>query len=325
MSSFGPKTTAEEVCDAFKSQIQGRTFLITGTSAKGLGAKCAVSLAKHSPATIILVSRSKAKVDPVIDEIRTINPQVSVQFVPCELSDQDSVRQAAETILNDGSVPKIDVMINNAGVMAILEYSLDKHGNELTLSSNHLGHFLLTNLIMPKILAAGKGARIVNLTSYGHRISSFRFQDPKFDGGKAYDPWTGYGQSKTANILFSVELARRLKDKGIQSYSVHPGVIMETGLATHIDFAKEVPGLMAITKRNNPDLQMSGVIEEPKNHSQGSSSSLVAALDPDLEAQSGAYIADCKVGEALAYATDLENAKKLWAYSEEVVGQKFDL
>lgn len=324
MPSFGPKTTAEEVCDAFTSQIQGRTFLITGTSAKGLGAKCATSLAKHSPAKLILVSRSKAKVDPVVEEIGKINPQVSVQFVPCELSDQDSVREAAETILMDSSISKIDVVINNAGIMAVNDYTLDKHGIELALSSNHIGHFLLTNLLMPRILAAGKGARIVNLTSYGHRISSFRFNDPNFDGGKAWDRWSSYGQSKTANILFSVELARRLKDKGIQSYSVHPGVILETGLGDHIDFEKEVPELLAITKKNNPDLEPS-ILEDPKNHTQGSSSSLVAALDPGLEAQSGAYIADCNVGDALAYSTDPDNAKKLWAYSEEVVGQKFDL
>lgn len=323
MPSFGPKTTAEEVCDAFTSHIQGRTFLITGTSAKGLGAKCAISLAKHSPAKLILVSRSKSKVDPVIEEIRTINPDVSAQFVSCELSDQDSVREAAETILMNASIPKIDVVINNAGIMAVKDYTLDKHGIEMALSSNHIGHFLLTNLLMPRILAAGKGARIVNLTSYGHRISPFRFNDPGFDGGKDYDPWSSYGQSKTANILFSVELARRLKDKGVQSYSVHPGVILETGLGDHIDFFKEIPQLMAATKKNNPDLGPS-TLEEPKNHSQGSSSSLMAALDPDLEARSGAYIADCKVGDALAYSLDPDNAKKLWAYSEEVVGQKFE-
>lgn len=323
MSNFGPKTTAEEVCHAFKSQIKDRTFLITGTSAKGLGAKCATSIAHHSPAHIILVSRSKSKVDPVLDEIRKIDPKVSAQFVSCELSDQDSVRQAAEAILKDATISKIDVVINNAGVMAIMDYTLDKHGNELTLSSNHIGHFLLTNLLMPKILAAGKGARIVNLSSYGHRTGVFRFHDPNYDGGKAYNPWTAYGQSKTANILFSVELARRLKDHGIHSFSVHPGVIMTTGLANHIDFEKELPGLMETAQKENPDVEFK--LEEIKDVSQGSSSSLWAALDPSLEAQSGGYIQDCQITDAMEYAVNPENAKKLWLYSEEVVGQKFDL
>lgn len=324
MADFGSETTAEEICDAFTSQIKNRTFLITGTSVRGLGAKCATTLAHHAPAQIIFVSRSKPKVDPVIDEIHTIDPGISVHFVTCELSDQDSVHQAAEAILDDASIPKIDVVINNAGVMAVLDYTLDKHGHELTLSSNHIGHFLLTNLIMPKILAAGKGARIVNLTSYGHRIGPFRFHDPNFDGGKAYDPWSAYGQSKTANMLFTVELARRLKDHGVQAFSVDPGLVMATGLGDHLDFAAQLPTLLAAQQRNNPgvDFDLQG---QEKTLSQGSSSSLVAALHPGLETQSGSYIHDCQVTDALPYAADEENSKKLWTYSEDAVSQRFDL
>lgn len=184
MSRFSSQTTAEEVCEAFPSQIKGRTFLITGTSANGLGARLATTLAKHSPAQIILVSRSKSKVDPVVEEIKSVNSSISVKFVPCDLSDQDSVRTAAKTILSDPEITKIDVVVNNAGLMAILDYQVDKKGNEMQLSANHIGHFLLTNLIMPKILAAGAGARIINLTSHGHRIGPFRFDDPTFSGGK---------------------------------------------------------------------------------------------------------------------------------------------
>ena len=184
MSQFTAQTTGEEVCEAFPSQIKGQTFLVTGTSANGLGAKFATILAKYSPAQIILVSRSKSKVDPVVDEIKSVNKNIVVKFVPCELSDQDSVRSAAETILSDAEISKIDVVVNNAGVMALLDYQVDKQGNEMQFSANHLGHFLLTNLIMPKILAAGAGARIINLTSLGHRIGPFRFNDPTFSGGK---------------------------------------------------------------------------------------------------------------------------------------------
>lgn len=183
MSQFGSETRGEEVCATFTSQIKGKTFLVTGTSANGLGAKFATMLAKYSPAQIILVSRSKSKVDPVIDEIKSANSSISVKFVACELSDQDSVRSAAETIISDVEIKKIDVVVNNAGVMALLEYQVDEQGNEMQLSANHIGHFLLTNLIMPKILAAG-GARIINLTSLGHRIGPFRFNDPKFSNGQ---------------------------------------------------------------------------------------------------------------------------------------------
>lgn len=184
MSQFDSQTRGEEVCETFPSQIEGKTFLITGTSANGLGAKFATMLARNSPAQIILVARSKSKVDPVVDEIKSVNSSISVKFVACELSDQDSVRSAAETILADAEIKKVDVVVNNAGVMALLEYQVDKHGNEMQLSANHIGHFLLTNLIMPKILAAGAGARIINLTSLGHRIGPFRFDDPKFSNGQ---------------------------------------------------------------------------------------------------------------------------------------------
>lgn len=184
MPQFTSQTRGEDVCEAFPSQIKGKTFLVTGTSANGLGAKFATILAKYSPAQIILVSRSKSKVDPVVDDIKSVNSDISVKFVACELSDQDSVRSAAQTILSDAEIKKIDVVVNNAGVMALLEYQVDKQGNEMQFSANHIGHFLLTNLMMPKILAAGAGARIINLTSLGHRIGPFRFEDPKFSDGK---------------------------------------------------------------------------------------------------------------------------------------------
>ncbi|ROW15816.1 hypothetical protein VPNG_02494 [Cytospora leucostoma] len=330
MPRFTNVTTAEEVCEALTSRIDGRTFLITGTSARGLGAKCTTALAKHSPAQLILVSRNKAKVDPVIEEINSIDAQVDVKFIRCELSDQDCVRKAAEDILNDASIKHIDVVINNAGIMAVAEYKVDNKGNELQLSANHIGQFLLTNLIMPKIIAAGPGARIVNHTSMGHRLSPFHFDDPKFSEGKesnsagADDPWAAYGQSKTANILFSVELARRLEDRHVQAYAVHPGLILSTGLAGDMDFLKEVPAMVAAMERNNPGAEWP-TDGHVKSDAQGAASALVAALDPELAERSGSYIDDCVVGKPMAYAIDPDNAKKLWVYSEDVVGQKFDL
>ncbi|KAI3396965.1 hypothetical protein diail_11365 [Diaporthe ilicicola] len=324
MPQFTNQTTAEEVCEAFSSQIKGKTFLITGASANGLGAKYATTLAKYSPAQIILVSRSKPKVDPVIEDVKSVDSRISVKFIPCELSDQDSVRSAAEAILSDEDIKKIDVMINNAGLMAILEYTVDKQGNEMQFSTNHLGHFLLTNLIMPKILAAGPGARIVNLTSHGHRIGPFRFNDPRFRNGEEYDPWSAYGQSKSANVLFTVELARRLESHSIQAFAVHPGLIVTTGLGAHMDFMAQLPELLAAAERNNPGVGWS-VEGHVKNDSQGCASVLLAALDPGMKSQTGAYVEDCAVGKATEVAADPQNAKKLWAYSEELVGQTFDI
>jgi NAD(P)-dependent dehydrogenase (short-subunit alcohol dehydrogenase family) len=319
MSPFDENSTSEEVTEAFSAQVKNRIFLVTGTSAGGLGAYTATSLARHAPAQLVLVSRSKAKVDPVIQEIAAINPQLKVTFVACELTDQASVRHAADTINGDATIPHIDVIINNAGVMMIPDYQTDKAGYEMQLSANHLGPFLLTNLLLPKVKAAGPGARIVNVSSSGNRISPFRFDDWNFSGGKTYDGWTAYGQSKTANILFTVELARR----GITSVAAHPGTIMETNLARYMKLG---PGedpwalLFQVAVRNTGK---EFTVSEAKTLSQGAASLLVAALDPAFAEKSGCYIEDCQVYQTYDYALDKDNAMKLWSLSEELVGQKF--
>ncbi|TLD21151.1 hypothetical protein PspLS_09294 [Pyricularia sp. CBS 133598] len=322
MATFGRETTAEEVVSALPSNVKGRTFLITGASADGLGAYMATSLAHASPEALILIARSEAKVAPVIKEIASIDPSIRAIFVPVDLTDQERVRAAAVTILEDRQISKIDITINCAGIMYVEEFTTDAKGNELQFSANHIGHFLLTNLLMPKILAAGEGSRIVNITSHGHELSDVWWSDPTFNKGKDYHGWSGYGQSKTANILFTVELARKLKDRGIVSLAVHPGVIAGTGLFQHVPMEKLDEG-DAISRRNTG---LPFTLDTPfKTSSQGSSSGLAAALDPELAAHSGSYIQNCKAGTPREYALDGEKAKKLWTMTEELVGQKFDL
>ncbi|KAI0853552.1 NAD(P)-binding protein [Daldinia vernicosa] len=323
MSPFGFSTTSEEIVKAFADKIKGRTFLITGTTAKGLGAQCAIALARESPAHLILVSRNKAKVDPVLEEIARINPNVKTTFVTCELTDFDSVRAAAEKINNDPSIPKIDVVINNAGIMNVKTYTLDKQGIELTFSADHVGHFLLTNLIMNKIIAAGPGARIVNVTSRGYGISPFRGDDYNFSDGKAYDGWSAYGQAKTANILYSLELSRRLANKGVKSYAPHPGSIYTTNLANHLD-QDDFAEIAEIAKRNTGKHWDGEATLKRKDVSQGAAPLLAAALDPDFEDRPGSYIEDCQIVTPYEYARDPEAARKLWEISEKLVGQKFD-
>ncbi|KAJ9160701.1 Short-chain dehydrogenase [Coniochaeta hoffmannii] len=319
MSPFTKDSTAEEVTEGFSSQIKGRIFVITGTSAGGIGAYISTSLAHHSPAQLILVARTKSKVDPVIEEISAIDPSLKVTFVRCELTDRDSVRNAAETINNDPTVPHIDVLINNAGMMMLPKYQRDKTGYELQLSANHLGPFLLTNLLLPRVRASGPNGRVVNVSSSGHRISPFRFEDWNFSDGATYDGWTAYGQSKTANNLFTTELALR----GVTALAAHPGTIMVTGLGRYMDLdAEEHPFVMLdrVALRNTG---RKFVMSPEKTLSQGAASILSPALDPDFARNSGAYFEDGQVGEAYGYSQDEENAKKLWALSEELVGQKF--
>ncbi|KAL7622060.1 hypothetical protein AAE478_007561 [Parahypoxylon ruwenzoriense] len=315
MSPFDFFTPCEDVVEAFSSRIKGNIFLITGTTAGSLGANAAIALSRGDAAHIILVSRKRKTTEPVIQEISDINPKVKVTFVACDLSDFESVRKAAEQINND--VSHINAIINNAGVMAVQEYTLDKQGYETTLSANYLGHFLLTNLLMSKILAAGPNSRIVNVTSRGHRISPFRFHDYNFVDGD-YNGWSAYGQSKTANILYSVELARR----GFKSYSVHPGLIWGTGLSLHLT-REDCEEIAVVANRNNG--WPSYILDEPKTLSQGTSPLLAAALDPALEEKSGVFIEDSQIGQALDYAVSPENATKLWSLSEKLVGEKFNL
>ena len=159
------------------------SVLITGPSEGGIGAETATSLAAGSPELLVLAGRSLGKIQPVIDRIKAINPEVRTTFISLDLSSLASVREAAASI-ND-NVEKIDVLINNAAVMAC-PYSKTVDGIECQFGTNHVGHFLLTNLIVPKILAAGTGARIVNVSSVSHQEANVNLDDYNYEVKR---PW----------------------------------------------------------------------------------------------------------------------------------------
>ncbi|RYO84134.1 hypothetical protein DL762_005813 [Monosporascus cannonballus] len=329
-TNFHAFTSSDEVLDRFAPQVNSRTFVITGAGTQSIGGYTALALAKAGPAHLVLVSRNPATVQPVLDEIKATAPNVKATFVRCDLSDQDSVRGAAAQILE--AAPAIDVLINNAGVMAIKEYTVDRRGNEMQLSANHIGHFLLTNLLAPALLsaaatAAAGAARVVHLTSAGHRISPFRFDDYNFSGGATYHPFTAYGQSKTANILFSVGLTARLRARGVTSTAVQPGSVFGTRLGDHIKAApggfEAAFGDIAEAALRNTGREWTQDTLELKTLTQGSSTTLVAALDPELPARSPAYLANCQITEPFEYALEPDNAERLWELSEQLVGQKF--
>lgn len=152
--------------------------LITGPSQGGIGAETALSVAAASPALIILAGRSLSKIQPIIDQIKSSQSVVATRFVPLDLGSQASVRESAANI--NASVEKIDILINNAAIMAC-PFSKTVDGIESQFGTNHIGHFLLTNLILGKILAAGEGARIVNLSSSAHQVSDVRLDDWNFE------------------------------------------------------------------------------------------------------------------------------------------------
>ena len=343
-ADFGSETEATTVARVFSSQIAGKIILITGVNLGGIGGSTVEALAAHSPQMLILTGRSQAKVDEVIKKTQPLHPKVTYRFLHLDLSSQRSVRAAAQEVLSSSDIPQVDILINNAGVMDIQTRTLSEDGVEMQFATNHIGHFLFTNLILPKLIASSeklpKGAtRVVNVSSTGHQFSPVRFSDPNFTvpadrlpesekpnyarmeellmkTGGVYIPFAAYGQSKTANILFSLALTRRLySEHGILSFSLHPGSI-PTELIRHSDTAH----LDAVRKR------FMGIVMR-KTLGMGAATTLVAALDPKLgparETGEGVYLSDCQIIEPMNWARDPIATEKLWALSNDIVGETF--
>jgi NAD(P)-dependent dehydrogenase (short-subunit alcohol dehydrogenase family) len=344
---FGAETEASTVAEAFSSQIANKVILITGVNAGGIGGSTAEALAAHSPKLLILSGRSQNKVEEVIEKARLLHPDVNCRYLHLDLSSQKSVRAAAKEVLSYSDVPQIDILINNAGIMNIPGRTLSEDGIEMQFATNHIGHFLFTNLIVSKLIASSKrsakgATRIVNVSSRGVRFSPVRFSDLNFtksvdqlpeserpDSGTlktsfinidmtgAYNGMVAYGQSKTANVLFSLSLTERLyAQHGIMSFGLHPGVIL-TELGRHSNPATLEAGL-------NRYRSMGMVF---KTLAAGAATTLVAALDPKLPPTDkdgkGVYMEDCQIVETKSWATDPVAAEKLWSVSEELVSEKF--
>lgn len=215
------------------ANIAGKIVLTTGVTQGGLGATFVQTIAQYKPRLLILAGRSAQKVQATVDEINSNSKSsgIETRFLELDLSSQKSVRQAVETVFGWADVEYIDVLVNSAGIMAG-PYKTTQEGIENQFGSNHIGHFLFTNLLLPKILVSS-GPRVVSVASDGHRFGGVRFDDYNFQDGKVYEQWEAYGQSKTANILFVRALAKKFGPKGLKAYSLHPGVAFGTSLAPH--------------------------------------------------------------------------------------------
>ncbi|KAF4633527.1 hypothetical protein G7Y89_g4591 [Cudoniella acicularis] len=324
MSPYNADTTAEEVAQDCQSQIANKTILITGASPGGLGAIFATIIAKYKPASIILATRDIAKAEETAREISTVAPSVRTWCIELNLSSLKQIKTAAEKI--NLLEEQIDVIVNNAGIMAT-PYSKMADGIESQFATNHIGHFLLTNLLLPKILEKKKGAvRVVNVASNGFRFGPIRFEDWNFDDGKTYNRWIAYAQSKTANMLFSVSLAQKLRKKGLVSVSLHPGII-QTRISR--DLAMEDFGELSQLDRIQGYRAFWGLPYHFKTPSQGVATHVFAAFHPSLEfpENNGSYLVDSQVVAPKifqSWARDPLEAERLWALSEELVGQKFE-
>ena len=216
---------AGAVCKS-KARLDGKTVIITGANT-GIGLETAVDLAKRN-ARVILACRSVERGETAAVEVRKRSDNDNVVFVQLDLASLDSVRKFAAKILEEE--PRIDILINNAGVLNNT-YIKSADGYELTFAVNHLGHFLLTNLLLDRIKEA-PSARIVNVSSMGHSMGKIDFDD--LNSERSYSRWRSYGTSKLANILFTRSLAKRLKGTRVTANVLHPGAI-NTELSRNLD------------------------------------------------------------------------------------------
>lgn len=312
---FGRDSTTDEVIDGI--DLSKQKILITGASG-GLGAETARALAAAG-GHVTIAARDLKKARGVADSIREGQPSAKVSVIHLDLTSLESVRSCAEGYMAEND--SLTVLINNAGVMACPLERTDP-GWELQLATNHIGHFLLTCRLIPA-LRAGAPGRVINLSSAGHRLGNVNFEDPHFEH-REYDKWSAYGQSKSANILFTVELDRRLASSGVRSHAVHPGMIM-TELARHL-LPQDIEDL---TSRSGPT---SGQLAF-KPVEAGAATAVWTATAPELEGHGGLYCEDCHVGSEkrsddslegyAAYAMDPIAAGRLWSLSEEWVGESF--
>ena len=312
MSNFNADSTTDDVIAGI--DLAGTQTVVTGASS-GLGVETARVLA-GAGAAVMLVARDRGKLDAALQQLQTAVPEGKFDTAILDLADLASVRAGADDIL--ARCPSIDILVNNAGVMAC-PIMRTADGFEMQFGTNHLGHFLLTARLMPALQAAAP-SRVVNLSSAGHKFGALNLDDPNYHE-REYNKWVAYGESKTANVLFTVGMEQRFGESGVHAMAVHPGVIM-TELSRHMS-QEDLEMLMA--RGGAEGLKV-------KSTEQGSATSVWAATSPELEGRGGLYLEDCHIGEAAApgedggveaYAVDSAIADRLWTLSEELVGETF--
>lgn len=326
-TTFDFDTKASDLVPHYAQQIAGKVILITGPSPGSLGESFAKQVAAGKPSVLILAGRSISKLQGLVEHLNTSHPSVLVKTLALNLLSFAGVRKAAETLNSWEDVPRVDVLVNNAGIMAV-PYQLTEDGFESQFQTNHLSHFLFTNLIMDKILASDS-PRVVFVSSGVHRIGHIRWTDYNFNEGKHYQRWLGYGQSKTANALTALALAERLGSRGVLSFSLCPGVIY-TNLAAH-GLEDQAAFSADLTEMDNVygNKWLWGMADMKfKSLDQGAATHVFASFDDGIKKDNGAFLSDCHVAdpdleEVYVWATSKSDAERLWKLSEKLVGQEF--
>ncbi|KAK7452982.1 hypothetical protein CaCOL14_005171 [Colletotrichum acutatum] len=315
-------------------KLTGKTILITGAN-QGIGLETARAL-YQTGATIYLGVRSREKGEKAIADITAstkTETSGSLDFVEMSLDDFISVRKGAQNFLSKSN-GKLNILVNNAGIMAQTK-TITKDGFESQFATNHLGHFLLFQLLKPALLASATpdfASRVVVVSSMAHRAGDIRFEDVNFDEEGSYVPYTAYGQSKTANIYFSNEVERRYgASRNLHSTSLHPGAILTSMAASQnvdVDAIKASMGEETFNK----------LMSTLKNPEQGAATTVYAAVSKEWEGKGGKYLNDCAEGGPgvggftpattdpgyASWAYDEEKAARLWRESSKMVGVEDD-
>ncbi|TDG47115.1 hypothetical protein AWZ03_006552 [Drosophila navojoa] len=276
-----------------------KVVIVTGSNT-GIGKETVRELARRG-ATVYMACRDMKKCEEAREEIVLETKNKYVYCRQCDLASMDSIRNFVSTFKREQE--KLHILINNAGVMRCPR-TLTADGFEMQLGVNHLGHFLLTNLMLD-ILKKSAPSRIINVSSLAHTRGEINMTDVNSE--KSYDEAKAYNQSKLANVLFTKELARRLEGTGVTANALHPGIV-DTDIFRHMSFFSNFFAGLFVRPLFWP------FVKSVRN---GAQTTLYAALDPDLEGVSGAYFADCKIQEPAPAATDMQVAKWLWAVSEK--------
>ncbi|SEW53734.1 SDR family NAD(P)-dependent oxidoreductase [Chitinophaga arvensicola] len=321
-SGFNAATTAMEVVKDI--DLRGKTAIVTG-GYSGIGVETVKALVAAG-AEVFVPARSIGKAEENLAGI----PDVSIWEM--DLMDTASIKAFSDRFLALGK--PLHLLINNAGVMWT-PLRRDAQGNESQFSTNHLGHFQLTARLWPALRHAN-GARVVNVSSWGHHMASLDLDDPNFDH-QPYDPSVAYARAKAANILFTVELDQRAQHHGVRAYTLHPGAISATDLAREMP-AEVLVGLGVYDENG-------GIRHDPhngyKSMEEGASTTVWCATSPKLNNIGGVYCEDTEVAPidttwkgfdpsnfaftkgVTPEVLDPGNAKKLWTLSEQLTGVTF--
>jgi len=311
-SPFGMRSTARDVVNGIN--LSGKTVIVTG-GYSGIGTETVRALA-GAGASVIVGARRPEQAHEVLAEILG-----AIAILPLDLSDPSSIDAFAAAVAD--KVDGIDILINNAAIMAS-PLMRDARGYEMQFATNHLGHFQLTARLWPLLRAAAPGVRVVCLSSIGHRLCSVDLEDPNFEH-RDYEKWPAYGQAKSANALFALQLDRIGEPHGIRAFAVHPGGIA-TPLQRHLTMEEQ----RAMGWYDEHGKVNAGF----KSVEEGAATSVWCATSPLLEGMGGVYCEDCNIGApadentprgsgVYPHVRDEALAAALWTRSEELTGVSF--